>query len=182
MSKENVDVVRSIYDASAAGDIAGVLSCVSPNIIWHEVETLLVSTSTHSGPEGIDKSVIARHLSQLDIALTIDEVRDFGDTVVALGRYHGRDRPKARPRKTQLVHVWRLLDSRVVRFQQFAETLHVARVTGRMAGRQEFADARVRSSTPMNSDERLRQEDFAPTDHVIGILTEMRNRDAVRED
>ena len=51
-----------------------------------------------------------------------------------------------------------------------------------MAGRQEFADARVRSSTPMNSDVRLRQEDFALTDRVIGILTEMRKRDAVRED
>jgi hypothetical protein len=60
----------------------------------------------------------------------IEELLDTGDTVVALGRYRGIYKATGRPQNTQLVHVWRLADGKAVRFQQYADTLQVARVIG----------------------------------------------------
>lgn len=41
-----------------------------------------------------------------------------------------RPRRPGLPQRTQLVHVWRMEDGKVVRFQQYADTLQVARVIG----------------------------------------------------
>ena len=56
------------------------------------------------------------------------QVLDAGDTIIALGRYKGTYKATGKPQNTQLVHVWRIANGKAVRFQQFADTLHVARV------------------------------------------------------
>ena len=38
MSQENVELVRAVYAAFAAGDVPAVLGAMSPEIVWHEAE------------------------------------------------------------------------------------------------------------------------------------------------
>jgi hypothetical protein len=54
MSKENVAVIQGIYDAFANGDVAGVLSRRSPDIVWNEAENFpYADGNPYTGPEAV---------------------------------------------------------------------------------------------------------------------------------
>lgn len=128
----NADVVREIYSAFAAGDIPGVLGHFHDDIVWNEAENFpYADGNPYVGPEAILNGVFARCGGEWDgFAVEIDEIVDAGDTVVAMGRYLGTFKATGKPQRTQIAHVWRLKDGKVARFQQHADTLHVAQVTG----------------------------------------------------
>lgn len=135
MSKENVAVIQGIYAAFASGDVAGVLSRMSPDIVWNEAENFpYADGNPYIGPEAVAHGVFARCGSEWDgFAVVIEDVLDAGDTVVALGRYRGTYKATGRAQNTQLVHVWRLAGGKAIRFQQYADTLQVAKVIGAVA-------------------------------------------------
>ncbi len=132
MSKENVAVVQGIYDAFAAGDVAGVLGRMSSDIVWNEANNFpYADGNPYKGPQAVAEGVFARCIGEWDgFGVDIDEVLDAGDTVVGLGHYVGTFKATGKPQRTQLVHVWRIKDGKAVQFQQYADTLHVAQVTG----------------------------------------------------
>ena len=59
-----------------------------------------------------------------------EELLDAGDTVVALGRYRGTCKATGGKINAQMVHVWRIADGKATAFQQYADTLMVARAMG----------------------------------------------------
>lgn len=130
MSAETVAVVQGIYEAFAVGDVPGVLGRMSPEIVWMEAENFpYADGNPYIGPEAVAAGVFARCVGEWDgFAVQVEEILDAGDTVVALGRYLGTYKATGRSQNTQLVHVWRVKDGRVTHFQQYADTLHVARV------------------------------------------------------
>ena len=132
MSKENVDLVRSIYGAFAAGDVAGVLERFSPGIEWNEAENFpYADNNPYRGPEAVLTGVFGRIATDWQgFAPVPEEYLDAGDTVVVLGRYRGTCAATGKALNAQLVHVWRVHDGKAVQFQQYADTLQVARVTG----------------------------------------------------
>lgn len=136
MSKENVALIRGLYDAFAAGDAAAVLARLSPDVVWNEAENFpYADGNPYIGPEAVAKGVFARCIGEWDgFAVEIDEILDAGETVVALGRYRGVCKATGRAQNTQFVHVWRFAPGggKVARFQQYADTLQVARVMGRV--------------------------------------------------
>lgn len=134
MSLPNVSLVRALYDAFAAGDVAGVLGRMSPGIVWNEAENFpYADGNPYIGPEAVAQGVFARCISEWDgFAVHVDELLDAGDTIVALVRYRGVFKATGRAQNTQAVHVWRVEGGRVSRFQQYADTLQVARVMGRI--------------------------------------------------
>ena len=124
MSAENVAVVRAIYDAFAAGDVAGVLGRMSPTIEWNEAENFpYCDGNPYRGPDAILNGVFARIATEwVGFAAVIDEILDAGDTVVALGRYQGTCRATGKSLDAQLAHVWRLAEGKAVGFQQYTDT------------------------------------------------------------
>lgn len=132
MSQENVALVKAIYDAFAAGDVAGVLARMHPEIVWNEAENFpYADRNPYVGPMAVAEGVFARCASEWDgFAVALDELLDAGEAVVALGRYLGTYKATGRAQKTQFAHVWRLKGGKAVRFQQYADTLQAARVTG----------------------------------------------------
>ena len=132
MSKNNVEVIRGLYDAFAAGDVAGVLGRMSPEIVWNEAENFpYADGNPYVGHEAVVKGVFARCIGEWDgFAVAVDEILDAGETIVMLGRYLGTCKATGRVQKTQVVHVWRIAEGTVARFQQYADTLQVARVMG----------------------------------------------------
>jgi ketosteroid isomerase-like protein len=133
MSAANVALIQGLYDDFARGDIAAVLGAMSPAIVWNEANNFpYADGNPYVGPQAILEGVFARCGSEWDgFAAEIDEVLDAGDTVVALGHYSGTYKATGRAQKTQLVHVWRVEDGKAARFQQYADTLHVAQVIAR---------------------------------------------------
>lgn len=132
MSKENVDLVRSIYDAFAAGDIDRVVSLMSPDMVWNEAENFpYADNNPYRGPEAILTGVFARLGTDWDgFAAVPEEFIDAGDTVVVLGRYRGTFKGTHRWLDAQLAHVWRVADGKAAAFQQYTDTLQAARVMG----------------------------------------------------
>src|SRR3954464_7807396 len=121
MSQRNVEIVRNVYAAFAAGDIAGVLGAMSPQIEWREAENFpLADGNPYQGPEAILHGVFARLGSEWDdFAPRPEEFLDAGDTVVVLGRYTGTFKANGAALDAQLAHVWRVKDEKIVRFDQY---------------------------------------------------------------
>ncbi len=133
MSRENVAQVEAIYAAFGAGDVPGVLSRMSPDIVWNEAENFpYADRNPYLGPEAVLTGVFARIGEDWDgFTVVPEDLLDAGDTVVVLGRYRGSYKATGRTLDAQLVHVWRLEDGKVVRFQQYTDTLQTARVIER---------------------------------------------------
>ena len=132
MAGSNAELIRGLYDAFARGDVADVLGRMDPGIVWNEANNFpYADGNPYVGPMAVAEGVFARCGSEWDgFGVEIDELIDAGDTVVALGHYVGTYHATGRSQHTQLVHVWRIAGGKVTGFQQYADTLHVARVTG----------------------------------------------------
>jgi len=132
MSQENVALVRGIYESFAAGDVPAVLGAMSPDMVWNEADNFpLADRNPYVGHDAIVQGVFARLAEQWDgFAVEVGELLDAGDTVVALGHYVGTCRATGKPIRAQLVHVWRLEGGKAKRFQQYTDTLQVARAAG----------------------------------------------------
>jgi ketosteroid isomerase-like protein len=130
---KNIALIRSLYEAFAVGDVPTVLAAFDPSIVWNEAESFpYADGNPYVGPEAVLHGVFARCVGDWKgFSVAIEELLDAGDTIVALGRYGGICKSTGREQHTQLVHVWRISGSKVVRFQQYADTLHIAKVMGR---------------------------------------------------
>jgi len=132
MSAENVAVVRGIYEAFGAGNVPAVLGAMSPDIVWNEAENFpYADRNPYVGPQAVLEGVFGRVLADWDgFQVAPDEILDAGDTIVMLGRYLGTCRATGKPQRPQIVHVWRVKNGKATQFQQYADTLHVARAMG----------------------------------------------------
>lgn len=132
MSKANVELVRSIYHAFATGDVPAVVACFRPDIVWNEAENNpWADGNPYIGPDAVVNGVFARCAGEWDgFSVVVEEILDAGDTIVALGRYRGTYKATGRQQDTQVVHVWRIADGKVARFQQYTDTLQIVRVMG----------------------------------------------------
>jgi ketosteroid isomerase-like protein len=132
MSNTNVELIRGLYNDFATGNIPAVLAAMSPDIIWNEAENFpYADGNPYIGPEAVLNGVFARCGGEWDgFAVKVDEILDAGDTIIAMGRYLGTFKATGRAQNTQMAHVWRIADGKVVRFQQYADTLQVARAIG----------------------------------------------------
>jgi ketosteroid isomerase-like protein len=135
MSAENVAIIKSMYAAFAAGDGAALLAGMSPDIVWNEAENFpYADNNPYRGPAAVAAGVFARCASEWDgFAVKMDDLIDGGDRVVALGRYGGAYKASGRAMNPQAVHVWTLKDGKATAFQQYVDTLDVARAMGTAA-------------------------------------------------
>lgn len=132
MSKPNVDAIRTLYEAFGAGDIPTALAVMSPDIVWHEAENFpYADGNPYIGPEAVLNGVFARCATEWEgFGVVMETLLDAGDHVVASGRYCGTWPATGRAMSPQVVHIWRMADSKAVAFQQHIDTLGVARAMG----------------------------------------------------
>jgi ketosteroid isomerase-like protein len=132
VSASNVAAVKAIYEAFGTGNIPAAIDGMSPEIVWNEADDFpYADRNPYVGPQAILEGVFGRIAAEWDgFGAKVEELLDAGDTVIALGRYRGTYKATGKSQDTQFVHVWRLRDGKAVRFQQYANTLHAARVTG----------------------------------------------------
>ena len=116
------DIVKAHYDASARGDLDGMLADLSPDAEWIEMDGSLCA-GTHVGPAAVVENVfkvIGREFEEFEFRL--DRLLDAGNDVVAIGGYRGRHRRSGRPFSVRTAHVWTIRDGKVRRFEQFTNT------------------------------------------------------------
>jgi hypothetical protein len=120
----SVAVIRSLYDAFAAGDVPAVLQLFDPAIEWNEAENFIYADrNPYVGPQAVLEGVFSRLGTEWDgFAAIPDEILGSGDTVVSLGRYRGTYKATGLPVNAQYVHVFRIRNGQIVSFQQYTDT------------------------------------------------------------
>ena len=132
MSEANVDIVRGIYSAFGAGDIAAAVAAMSPDIEWNEAENFpYADRNPYHGPDAVLAGVFGRIAQEWD-GFGVEPVQflEAGDTVVMTGRYVGTCKATGRSMNPQVAHFWTVAGGKVVQFQQLADTLGVAKAMG----------------------------------------------------
>ncbi len=134
MSADNIAVIMGLYDAFGVGDLPDVVGRMSSDIVWNEAENFpYADQNPYRGPEAIAAGVFARCIGEWDgFAVVMEDLIDGGDRVVVLGRYRGSNKATGHSMNPQAVHVWTLKDGEVIAFQQYIDTLDVARAIGKV--------------------------------------------------
>ena len=134
MSKSNLEIVQAAYKALGSGDIDGFVGAMAPDIAWNEAENnTLADGNPYTGPQAVMDGVFARLGEQYDdFGVTPERWVAEGDQVVMCGRYSGRSKATNSTVNPQIVHWWTLRDGKLAAFQQYADTLALARGLGEL--------------------------------------------------
>jgi ketosteroid isomerase-like protein len=120
-------VIQRLYDAFARGDGAAALAELHDHVEWNEAESFLYADGNpYQSPAAVGSGVFGRLLADWESwTVTVSEIIEAGDTIVALGRSKGVFRATGRSVDAQFAHVWRVQDEKIVGFQQYTDTLQV---------------------------------------------------------
>lgn len=129
MTSANVELVQGLYGAFSRGDVGAVMGALAPGIVWNEAESnAYADGNPYVGPQAVAAGVFARLGGEWDgFAVDVEEILDAGDTVVARGRYTGAFKATGKTIDAQVVHVWTIADGKLATFQQYTDTLQLAR-------------------------------------------------------
>ena len=105
---------------------------MAPDIDWNEAENnTLADGNPYTGPQAVMEGVFARLAEQYeDFGVQPERWVADGDQVVMCGRYSGRAKATGKPINPQIVHWWTVRDGKLAAFQQYVDTLALARNLG----------------------------------------------------
>ena len=89
MSQANVEVVRKAVDAWNSGGVEAVLAFYPEDVVWYPFPDAPENASGFHGHDGIRELMGGWSDGFDDYTVVTDEIRDLGDTVVALGEMVG---------------------------------------------------------------------------------------------
>ena len=100
MSQENVELVRKGFEAYAAGGVEALLDFAAEDGVWYTAPEF-IDAPEYRGPEGLLSLFSVFTDTFDDWTMNLIEVRDAGDSVVALvehgGTIQGTDTPIRQP-------------------------------------------------------------------------------------
>ena len=109
MSQETVDAVRRMLDAWNRGEIDAWLGCAHPEIEWSSeiARRMQGAEPVYRGRAGM-RRYWDEHHSVWDLTIEASEIRDLGDTVLALGRMRARGKTSGVDLDEPVAYVWEL--------------------------------------------------------------------------
>jgi ketosteroid isomerase-like protein len=112
-SRANVAVVTRAYEAFKRRDFAAIFELLASDVeILQSVE--LPWGGAFRGHAGA-REFLAKLMGAIDLALTFERLLDAGDSVVAIGRAHGKVNDGGARYDVPVAHVWTIEDERVTR-------------------------------------------------------------------
>lgn len=121
----NREVIEAHYAASDRGDLAGMVADFAPTVRWTEAAGFPLA-GTYTGPDSVIEQVFKKlPEAWADWDVAMDEVLDAGDTVVGVGTYSGVNRVTGKEFAARVAHLWRLVDGKVVSFEQIVDSAQV---------------------------------------------------------
>jgi ketosteroid isomerase-like protein len=129
----NVNLIEATYDAFNNRDYEAVMSRFAEDFLWIAADNSpLADRSPYHGVGEIRSGVFERIEAAFEELIVVpDEIfAGDGDRIVVLGYYNGKFRGKDERFRTQVAHVWTVRDGKAVKFQQYLDTLKLARDAG----------------------------------------------------
>jgi ketosteroid isomerase-like protein len=126
----NRELLQSLYDAMAKGDVGAMFAAMHADVAWNEAEgSPYADQNPYTGPQRVGEGVFGRLMADFDgFTVTPEKIIADGDTVVAVGRYRGTQRANNRPLDAQFAHMWTIRDGKIAGFQQYTDTAQYQQV------------------------------------------------------
>ena len=90
MSQENVEIVRSVWDAWNRGDLEGILDHLSPESEFHPSGRFMDTQQVYRGREEYVDFWREFRAAWEEITIGIERIEDLDNRVLTLGTFHGR--------------------------------------------------------------------------------------------
>ena len=120
MSQENVEVIRSGYEAFNRGDYEATFEMMDSAITWQPADRTPFA-GTYQGREAVRK-LLESWLEAFDhVRWEPDDFFDAGDQVVAFVRQTSRGKQSGAEIAVHVGHIWTLREGKAVRWQGFPE-------------------------------------------------------------
>jgi uncharacterized protein len=130
MSQQDVETIRSGYDAFNRKDIPAVLALYDPQIEWIEAGGGRAPSGTFRGPQSVATEVFATVPQNFDdFRAEPEQFIDAGEHVVVVGRFRGKARSGA-TLDAPFVHVHQVRNGKTVRFQNYVDAASWAQAWG----------------------------------------------------
>jgi ketosteroid isomerase-like protein len=128
----NTTLVQGLYAAFGRGDIQSILTALADDVDWvvPGPPGRAPSFGSWRGRESVLKFFQTLGASYEFETFLVRKLIAQGDTVVALGADHGRNKANGKRYQTDFVHVWTIADGRVTAFREYLDTLAVAAAFG----------------------------------------------------
>lgn len=132
---DNAALIEQAYEAFAKGDVPSVLALFDDGIEWFEAEgsTYWTGQPFRGANEIVEGLFQKLPQDTTGFTITLGRVVACGDTVLVEGRYSGTWNSTGTTFDLQMAHVWDFRGDKVVRWQQYTDTLGWARVSGEVA-------------------------------------------------
>jgi len=131
MSEENVEIVRRALEAWGRGDPKAVADLLDPDVEW-SMPPNIPEAGTYTG-----RDEVLRRLEEFleawdDLGVTVEELVDAGDRVVALVRYSGRGRESGIEigGMTTDAQVWTVRNGKALRVELYGGTAEALQAAG----------------------------------------------------
>lgn len=137
--QDNIQLVRSAYEAFKSGDMETLLNTLADDVEWTTPgpTDIMPAAGTRRGRQGVAE-FFATLGAQEDIELF--EPQEFiahDNKVVTISNYRGRVKATGKTAETSLVHVFDIENGKVKRFREFFDTAAVlSAFTSAQAARQ----------------------------------------------
>jgi ketosteroid isomerase-like protein len=122
MSRQNVELVRRIYDAVARRDVVAPFEVYAEEIVWdlsNARRAVLNPKPVYHGHEGVRQAWRDVLSAFGEIDFEVEELIDAGDRVLAVIREREVGRASGVPVETSHLAVWTLAGGKVTRMQLF---------------------------------------------------------------
>ena len=113
MSEREIEIVRSVVAAWDRGDVDEMERWIAADAELRPLRAQLEGT-VYRGPEGLRELWDDLNADWEDLKLPVDELREVGDKVLALGRLVARGRASGIDLEVPIGQLWEVRDGRVV--------------------------------------------------------------------
>lgn len=118
MSRENVELVQSAYDAYFRGDVQGLLELVAPDVVVEQPPEQ-PDVSTYEGHDGLLKAMADWTGAWEDFRIEVLRMIDAGAHVLVTVRQGGRGHGSGIEIEDEYTFIHTIEDGKVVRWRMF---------------------------------------------------------------
>lgn len=113
--------IEAVYEAFGRGDIARIVSLVSPKATWHQPKTLPWG-GDYNGPAGVTEFFTKLGAQMQTTAFQARENHGVGDEVFSFGYYEGKSITTGKIGGADWMFRWRVADGKIMAFDSYLDT------------------------------------------------------------
>lgn len=127
----NVDFVKGVYAAFAAGDVPKVLGSMHPQIQWTETAGYESFGGVYRSPQAVLENVFAKiPVGFESFSIDVERLIDAGNVVVMQGHYVAKGKGTGKSVRAAVAHVLEISDGKIVRFDQYVDSATINPILG----------------------------------------------------